>query len=320
MKKYITLVLVIFALISVCGCTKDSSGIDGPMDVTADTIDVYIASGTLLGSDLSDSTKTASSFIDKNTTEFGIDIRSKERIHVSDIPKTKTAIVNGKNVQLNYDKSKILSTQTKENRFNRRYDNYIYREDEEGNPSKLVEIAYLANSDVMTTYIAMAGNAEFWNEGLSIISDDELRQIADEYLLSIMSQKEYDEYTLTLFETPGNSSSKSYRVRYRKFIYGYPTDCALDVVIDQNKKVVMFIGANRQKYDGFEEDYSKEMVSAVYKALDEKIKNMNLENATVCNQRLTTDIYGGFYIGMDIEYGSTAVYDQLYAKIPNNNQ
>lgn len=160
------------------------------------------------------------------------------------------------------------------------------------NDSGYITAEYLHGTD-MLVYYSLTRETEP-DSGNSGIGKNKARDIADEFLLNIISQETLDKYTY--YEADTNVFGKV-SVTYVKYVHGYFTDDIVTVTIDADGVVTGYNARNLCKYDCVEEKITKEQLEAAHAALKDAIMATELqdvEGGTHCS--LTADTTGKLYL------------------------
>ncbi|MGN0536577.1 MAG: YcdB/YcdC domain-containing protein [Acutalibacteraceae bacterium] len=160
-------------------------------------------------------------------------------------------------------------------------------------------VGYQRGTDILCLYRINVDN----DKELNVPSDNEAKQMADDFLMTIYSEKELSKYTFTnveaLDEQKPNKCSK--RVNYVRYVCGYPTDEKISVSIHDTGVFVSYLNYCRGMYDNLPEGLTKERIDRTVQKLKDEVASMGIEGTiTYGDTQLTASLSGELYVKMKI--------------------
>ena len=285
MKKIIALILVLITLfmyISSCSTKNNETP-----EETKPIKDVFLSSSGV-ESEQSDS----SGFISASVYAICGTTVSEDKVFDQLKGKKKTLFDSTKTFvyQRSECEYKTLNGQKEYGDFYSVYD--IYIEEEDGD-----RIEYLHGTDILTTYFK--GHVE--RPRGSTIDEITAKQVAEDFILKIITEKEFSEFDDGVFSPYAGSGL--YACRYTRYIEGYATDEDIIVVIHpETEEVTSYSAHCFDKYDALEVKLTKEKLDTANEKLRTKIEEMNLKNLSMGISRIVTTIFGEAFLRIPIDY------------------
>ncbi len=173
--------------------------------------------------------------------------------------------------------------------------------------NNLERVMYLHDTDIICSYSAEGGNYGKYEEK----SDKEVRQIAENFLMRIMSEKTFSEFELDSFYT---ASRGMYGVKYVRYMNGYKTDETIDVQIYKTGAIAYYNALELKKYDAFENKVKKAELDSAKAALIKKAEELNLNKVELQEYELVTNTEGKLFMKSGFWYVDEKGLDS-YAEI-----
>ncbi len=317
MKKialYFTIILMF--VFAACG-TNSEQEIANQNNTSPDSLEVYIKTDKIMDTAFQTPANAATVHFKKSATEQGIDFSGSCKIKVETLSEKKLQFFDVNYIG-EYTRSEITSDKVAMSNFNRRFDRYVFTDN---NTNDEIDVQYLNGTDTIGFLYRFSDDYERWDVNAEYLSENELKSISQEFLLTMIPKDELDKYTLIDISYPQEGVAINYFVTYRRDILGYSTDDVLSVIVNQNKTIVGYNGKNYGKYSSVEKSLTKEGLDKAKTVLYNKIDELKIDYAEIYNCRLASDIYGGIYIAIDLSYGEKMnQQDSLYVKVFNAAQ
>lgn len=147
------------------------------------------------------------------------------------------------------------------------------------------------------------------------ISESSAKSIAEEFILRIIPQQQFDNFTY--LDTSTDALGR-FMVCYVRYISGYATDETIAVWVDTNGHVSGYNGYNVGKYDSLTKQLNKEKLDSSHKLLLSKIASLNLSVERYDAPCITTSTDGKLFLQVNVHYANTFDYsfaDSLFISI-----
>lgn len=135
------------------------------------------------------------------------------------------------------------------------------------------------------------------------ISESSAKSIAEEFILNVISQKQFDKFTY--LDTSVDALGR-YMVCYARYISGYVTDETIAVWVDTNGHVSGYNGYNVDKYDSLTDQLTKDKLDAAHELLLSKIESLNLLIERYDAPCITTSTDGKLFLQVNVHYANTS--------------
>ena len=158
-------------------------------------------------------------------------------------------------------------------------------------------IRYFHGTDILVYYNIPEPTDALFVE--MTIPKDELKKIATDFVLTMMSEENFSEYNdgeVTII----TSMICLAKVVFPRYINGYRTSDAIVVMLDSNGKVLIYRIDQRDRYD--QSKLTKEKLDTAYEKLKNKIEGMGLPNLSLEAPRIVISSTGEFFLNIRIKY------------------
>ena len=135
------------------------------------------------------------------------------------------------------------------------------------------------------------------------ISESSAKSIAEDFILQIISQQQFDHFTY--LDTSTDALGR-YMVCYVRYISDYATDETIAVWVDTNGHVSGYNGYSVGKYDSLTEQLNNEKLDASYKLLLSKIASLNLPIERYDAPIITTSTDGKLFLQVNVHYAGNS--------------
>ena len=161
------------------------------------------------------------------------------------------------------------------------------------------KVEYLANTDLVVYYDNLTGGKA---EGKQQRSEEELLQIAKDFLQKCMGAEAVSQYTYSGMDLDLGGITA---LAFDRLIEGYKTDDLLSVFFADDGTVLGYNGRNACKFDAVSTKLTKEKLDAATQKLMEKIEALGLDSFERGAPVLTTNTSGEVFIKIWIRYEVT---------------
>lgn len=299
MQKIVIMIILATLMLSVCSCEVASelngNSVNTSEDYcvnTSDSEENEVKSDKIFLIAFSEgiSLDTFKNF--KDSAEFGLNM-SLERTQLTDIEATKKHPIDSKKT-LNYSYSEVIpqvGATTNSGKFYSVYDFYVLDDE---------KIAFLHDSDTVCFYTKPYNP----DEGYPIMSEDRVKEIADSFLLTMISEQFFSN-----FEYEGMSTDilGRYALLYKRYICGYPTDETISIWIDRSGEISGYNGYNVNKYNTLVTNISDTAINLSADALLSELKSLELTGFKSAQPELTTNSDGVVFVSIKFSYESNGM-------------
>ncbi len=288
MKKIVILIILATLTLSVCSCGIDSR-LDGNSVNTSDGEENDVKSDKIFLITFSEgvSQDTFKNF--KDSAEFGLNM-SLERTQLTDVEAAKKHPMDAQKT-LNYSYSEVISqdsTAIKEGTFYSVYDFYVLDDE---------KIAFLHDSDTVCFYTKPYNP----DEGYPIMSEERVKEIADDFLLTVISEPFFSNFE---YEGAFTDVLGRYALLYKRYVCGYPTDETISIWIDRSGEISGYNGYNVNKYNTLITDISATAIELSADVLLSELKSLELTGFMSAQPELTTNSDGVVFVSIKFSYES----------------
>ncbi|MBQ8742686.1 MAG: hypothetical protein IJZ03_04900 [Clostridia bacterium] len=202
----------------------------------------------------------------------------------------KTRKFSGFNGEFVYQKSECTLKGNKSGEYGSFYSIHdVYKNDSH----ELIHV--LHGTDIITFYSNLAGqmgeSVELW--------EDDRKQIAENFLLDIISEDKFNEFTLV---QNSHTNVGLHHIKYLKYIEGYASNESLSIFLYESGEIMGYNGTDLGKYDSLESKITKKTLDEARDALNEKLSSMKLENLKTYDPCIITNTEGKVFLQMNYEY------------------
>ncbi|MBQ8743426.1 MAG: hypothetical protein IJZ03_08690 [Clostridia bacterium] len=146
--------------------------------------------------------------------------------------------------------------------------------------------------------------------------EEDLKTVAREFLLKIMSEEKFNEYTFV--QSDSLLAPPLHAILYVKYVEGYKTDESISIFFDPSGETVMgYNGYNVGKYDTLETNITKKALDEARDALNEKLASMKLENLQTHDPCIITNSEGKVFLEMKFSYDHPDGYAATSSLVTN---
>ncbi len=288
MKKIVILIILATLTLSVCSCGIDSR-LDGNSVNASDAEENDVKSDKMFLITFSEgvSQDTFKNF--KDSAEFGLNM-SLERTQLTDVEAAKKHPMDAQKT-LNYSYSEVISqdsTAIKEGTFYSVYDFYVLGDE---------KIAFLHDSDTVCFYTKPYNP----DEGYPIMSEERVKEIADDFLLTVISEPFFSNFE---YEGAFTDVLGRYALLYKRYVCGYPTDETISIWIDRSGEISGYNGYNVNKYNTLITDISATAIELSADVLLAELKSLELTGFMSAQPELTTNSDGVVFVSIKFSYES----------------
>ena len=294
MKKLLSIVMASVLLGSMVSCAHkagDSSASTTPAPVTAPALPDEYNIMMLLGED-------GGQYNPKFTFRKSFSEPSRSRTQKESKYVGTTKQVKGDDRVFTYYESEIRYTNPEypksgsdQNQKGSHYAHFLTYQSEDH-----TELTFLADTDLVVWY----GKSHSPNySDRKTFSDEQLKEIADNFVLQYVSKDKFD--TLT-FENIWTDQFDQHVVSYRRSIEGYLTDEKITVTIESDGVVEYMDARGLYMFDGLPYLISKRNLDAASNYLREQIDALGLADLTYSPFYLTTDGDGNIYLEQIVRF------------------
>ncbi len=233
--------------------------------------------------------------------DYGVNMSACNKEELSDVKKeVKSIREENSNAKYRYSNYKYENENSKKKgTFYSVYD--VYYTDNE-------KIDYLHGTDIVCFYSTNYNDVVDKETVYPEIAEEELVKIAEEFLLSIMDRKTFDNFTYHSESTKLDAKSGDYFMAYVRYIEGYETDENFCIWIDQaTKKVRAYNGYNLKKYDSLIDKMEKSKLDVAKENLDRKVKELRHTDSEIYRPivyQVVTNTSGELFMYLDYIYES----------------
>lgn len=238
----------------------------------------------------------------RDATELGLDLSSKT-IQLTDAEAVKKHPVDAKKTY-NYSYSEGIprdSSTIEKETFYRLYDFYVLDNE---------RIAFLHDSNTVCFYTKPYNP----NEEYPIMSEERVKEIADEFLLAAISEPLFSKFK---YEGMSTDILGRYALLYKRYVCGYQTDETPSIWVDRSGEISGYNGYNVSKYNALIADISETAIKLSADALLSELKSLELTDFKPEQPELTTNSDGVVYIMIKFSYKSNGftIGQEAYLKI-----
>ena len=211
--------------------------------------------------------------------------------------KEKTAFKGSKTFIYNESRCTFKNSEKKEyGTFYCIYDEYVEKGVQTGE-----RVEYLHGTDILVYYFKPTGV----QSASDTLSEDTIRKISKEFVLKIISEKEFSNYSDgELVDSPTNY----YHIKYSRYIHGYRTDDSIAIELTRTGAVALYSAPNFKKYEALESKLTKEKLDTAYEKLKNKIEAMSLKNLDMSDPLIVTSTTGEPFIRVGVTYDTSDEY------------
>lgn len=240
--------------------------------------------------------KVSDVFID--ATELGI-YTETENITLDDVDKTIVSPFTSQ--RLDYMHSESSRKTSKDDTIGTFYSVYDEYNCEREN------MLYLHGTDLLCMYYY---REEFPLKTKMALSKAEAIELANDFLLSFLSKEQMDKFERPVV-TDETAGTFMYYVTYTRKVAGYDTDEDIMVFISLSGKVTGYNGKNLDKYDSCADKINADDVKEAEKALEAKIRSLNLPGCSMRSPVIITNTSGELFLRIDTEYRNDEITERL---------
>lgn len=301
MKKIVILSLLVVLMLSACSCGVDTRLDDNYVNAS-DGVENEIKSDKMFLITFSEGASSDVFTNFKDAEEFGLNF-SLETAQLIDVGATKKHPLDAQK-ELHYSYSEVMPQDRltiKEGAFCRVYDFYVLNDEKFG---------FLHNSDTVCFY------TKPYNPDVEypIMSEDMVKVIADEFLLTVISEPVFSN-----FEYEGMSTDVlgRYALLYKRYVCGYPTDETISIWIDRSGTISGYNGYNVKKYNSLINSVSELKIKLSADALLSELKSLDLADLKIAQPELIANSDGVLFVSIKFSYKSNGITigETAYLKI-----
>lgn len=277
--KYIAFIVLLTMLcFAVCSC-KETEVIENNGQNTEYKYSVVQSEGT--------DKKVRDLFAD--STEFGLYTKVENRMF-DDVNKTIVSPFTSQRLDYMHSQSSIKTNKDDAiGTFYSVYDEYNCEHE---------NLLYLHGTELLCMY--------FYREDHPIrttidLGEDEALKLANDFLLSFLSEEQIAKFERPVV-TDETAGSFMYYVTYTRKVAGFDTDEFIMVFISLSGKVTAYNGMNLDKYDSCADKINADTVNEAKKALEAKIRSLNLTDCSMRSPIIVTNTSGELFLRIDTAY------------------